>query len=108
CTYGDVERLVACEGLEGALSTLFRAGVYLSADELAGRVPVVRGSDRLPQVRLADLRNPRGTGHLVARSSGSSSGTQAAVALDLNALIEQFPTYRVAADATGCTDWPTA
>jgi hypothetical protein len=69
---------------------------------------VVRGSDRLPQVQLADLRNPRGTGHLVARSSGSSSGTQAAVALDLNALFEQFPTYRVAADATGCADWPTA
>jgi len=108
CTYGDVARLVEREGLEGALASLFRAGVHLSADELAGRAAVVRGSDRLDPLRLDDLRNPRGRGHLSARSGGSSSGTQAALALDLDALVEQFPAYRLAGDAAGCADWPNA
>ncbi len=107
-THGDVARMVEREGLEGALAELFRAGVYLTADELAGRVPLVRGSDRLELLRMEDLRNPRGRGHLAARSGGSSSGTQAAFALDLDALVEQFPAYRLAGDAAGCADWPNA
>src|SRR5262245_25469943 len=45
CTYDDVATLVQTEGLEGALAALFRAGVYLTADEMSGRCPVIRGSD---------------------------------------------------------------
>ena len=44
CEYGDIERLVRQRGVEGALSVLFQAGVYLTADELKGRRPVVRGT----------------------------------------------------------------
>jgi hypothetical protein len=34
CEYGDLERLVRGEGLEGALRTLARRGVYLSVHDL--------------------------------------------------------------------------
>ena len=100
CAYGDVEQLVWREGLEGALLVLFRAGVYFSADELAGRVPVVRGSDRFT-VALGDFRNPSARGHLTARSGGSRSGAAGVLALDLDALVEQFPSYRAAYAAAG-------
>lgn len=44
CEYGDLESLVNRDGVEGALQTLFRHGVYLTLDEFKGRRPVVRGS----------------------------------------------------------------
>ena len=57
CQYGDVERLVRQEGVEGTLRVLFRSGIYLTSDELKGRQPVVRGS--LGFVVNPDrLRNP--------------------------------------------------
>jgi hypothetical protein len=46
CEYGDAERLVRDEGLEGALSVLAARGVYLTFDEFKGRREVVRGSTR--------------------------------------------------------------
>jgi hypothetical protein len=55
CSYGDLERLVRTEGLEGALVALLRQGVYLTEPELKGRRPVVRGSLTFP-VRFRDLR----------------------------------------------------
>ena len=44
CEYGDLERLVAQEGLEGALAELAHRGVYLTVDEFKGRRVVRRGS----------------------------------------------------------------
>ena len=44
CEYGDLERLVAQDGAEGALARLFRDGIFLTIDEFKGRRPVVRGS----------------------------------------------------------------
>ena len=44
CEYGDVERLVQREGVEGGLRALLRQGVYLTVDEFKGRTPLVRGS----------------------------------------------------------------
>ncbi|MBM2836780.1 MAG: hypothetical protein HW409_969, partial [candidate division NC10 bacterium] len=44
CEYGDLERLVGQEGVEGALRALYRQGVYLTVDEFKGRRPVVRGN----------------------------------------------------------------
>ena len=58
CEYGDVERLVSDEGLEGALHVLLRAGVYLNFDELRGTCPARRGSTSI-DVGLDRLANPR-------------------------------------------------
>ena len=44
CEYGDLEQMVRREGLESALATLARHGVYLTVDELKGRRPIVRGA----------------------------------------------------------------
>jgi hypothetical protein len=46
CELGDVERLVAEEGIEGALAILAAQGVYVTFDELKGRREAVRGSAR--------------------------------------------------------------
>ena len=43
CEAGDLERLVQAEGVEGALGHLLRRGVYLTVEELKGRL-LVRGS----------------------------------------------------------------
>ena len=41
CEYGDLERLVRQDDVEGALRRLLAAGVYLTVDESKGRQPVV-------------------------------------------------------------------
>jgi hypothetical protein len=42
CAYGDLERLVQQEGVEGVLLHLYREGVYLTVNEFQGRRPAVR------------------------------------------------------------------
>src|SRR5437764_460918 len=37
CEYGDLQKLVGQEGVEGALHVLYRRGVYLTIDEFKGR-----------------------------------------------------------------------
>src|SRR6266516_2181904 len=56
CEFGDLERLVAQDGVEGALRSLYRSGVYLTIDEYKGRRPTVRGSATLA-VEPTQLRN---------------------------------------------------
>src|SRR5262245_43696324 len=107
CAFGDVEQMVRLDGVEGALRTLYRAGVYLTADEVAGRCPVVRGSDTC-RIRLVDLRNPWAGGHLVGSSGGSRSGIPGAMALDVDALLDQLPAYRLSLEAAGGADWVEA
>lgn len=59
CEPGDLRRLVADEGLEGALTILSEQGVYATVDEMKGRRPIVRGSFTL-RPRSAQLGRPRG------------------------------------------------
>ena len=73
CELGDLERLVRDDGLEGALRTLLRRGVYLTVDELKGRRPVVRGQLTL-SVGREDCWNPLVTARLLRYPSGSSDG----------------------------------
>jgi hypothetical protein len=49
CEYGDLERLVEQEGVEGSLARLLRGGVYITVDELMGPADggLVRGSARV-------------------------------------------------------------
>jgi hypothetical protein len=81
CEYGDLERLVEREGLEGALRTLLRHGVYLTVDEFKGRKPVVRGGLTLA-VDPTRCRNPRSESHLPSGTSGSR-GPGTPVPIDL-------------------------
>jgi hypothetical protein len=70
CELGDVRRLVASEGLEGALTSLAAQGVYVTVDEMKGRQPIVRGSFRL-QARSSDFDNPIAPLHLLSYTGGS-------------------------------------
>ena len=73
CEYGDLERLVQTDGLEGALRHLLQLGVYLTVDEYKGRRPVRRGSVAL-SVDPGQLRNPWSACHVPVRTGGSRSG----------------------------------
>lgn len=101
CEYGDVERLVTRHGVEGALGHLFRAGVYLTGDELKGRRPVLRGS-LVFTVEPARLRNPTATGHLAGYSTGSR-GVRTPVRLDLAHVRDQAADLCLDIEARGDT-----
>ena len=70
--FEDVRRLVEREGLEGALSVLHDAGIYLSLDEFKGRRPIRRGSLEIV-TRATDFDNPLGGPGISATSGGSRS-----------------------------------
>jgi hypothetical protein len=55
CEYGDLERTVRADGLDAALASLYRAGVYLTDPELRQRREVSRGAIRVA-VDLGRLR----------------------------------------------------
>jgi hypothetical protein len=68
----DCERLVAQNGVEATLETLYDAGVRVTLDEFKGRCPIRRG----PVLVDSDSRafdNPLLTRHYAARSGGSRS-----------------------------------
>ena len=103
CERGDFIRLVASEGIEGALAIAFRAGVYLSVDEFKGRRDVVRGS--LTFATSPDhFRNPLADFHLPVRSGGSrSSGTP--VMIDLAFVRGCGVNASLVLEARGGLDW---
>ena len=70
CEPGDVNRLVAQDGIEGALRTLARAGVYVTFDELKGRRVAVRGSARF-EFAERDFDSPLVTPHWVVYTGGT-------------------------------------
>jgi hypothetical protein len=57
CEYGDIERMVRTDGVEGTLAALFQSGVFLTVDELKGLVPVTRAGAPY-WVGRERLRNP--------------------------------------------------
>ncbi|MBA3332248.1 MAG: hypothetical protein H0T39_15490 [Actinobacteria bacterium] len=103
CEYGDLERLVCQEGIEGALDTLYREGVYLTVDELKGRRPTVRGSATIA-VDLARLRNSRSASHLPTQSSGSR-GMPTDLVIDLAVIRDRAVNLCLAFDARGGATW---
>jgi hypothetical protein len=81
CELGDLKSLVAREGLDGTLSHLVRAGVYVAVDEFKGRRVAVRGSQQFAFTE-EDFDNPRLRPHFEARSGGTRSpGTAVKTAL---------------------------
>jgi hypothetical protein len=103
CEYGDLERMVRRDGVEGALRVLLRSGVYLTIDEFKGRRPAVRGTATLA-VDPARLRNPRSGFHVAARSGGSR-GEGTPVLLDLAFIRDCAANNFLALDARGGARW---
>ncbi|MGB6340481.1 MAG: hypothetical protein WBF32_11975, partial [Candidatus Aminicenantaceae bacterium] len=82
CEYGDIQNLVAETGVEGALHTLYRNGVYLTSKELRGECETVRGNVRFIMSHQK-IQNPFAKRHIPVRSSGSRSrGTHIVRSLD--------------------------
>src|SRR5262245_7391331 len=89
CELGDVERLAHAEGVEGALETLRRAGVYVSFEEFKGLAPAIRGSQRLV-FHPRDFDNPLVTRHLTV-TSGGSRARPTRIITDLDYVAETAP-----------------
>jgi hypothetical protein len=104
CEYGDLERLVRKDGVEGALRTLYRGGVYATVEELKGRVPIVRGGVTIGGGSPSAFWNPLSTVHAFLQTGGSrGSGTP--VPLDLASIRESAATFRLVLHARGGADW---
>lgn len=106
CEFGDLEGLVRKEGLEGALGTLYRQGVYLTIDEFKGREPAVRGSASVAILPGA-LTNPDSMVHMMMQSSGSR-GPRRTAPLDLAFMREMAVDRMLNQSARGGLDWARA
>jgi hypothetical protein len=100
CQAGDLQRLVRQEGVEGALAGLYRQGVYLTADEFAGRRPVVRGSAVL-RVDPAACCNRWGGFRLVDERRGGAR----AMPFNLPSLWDHAVNLRLFLEARGGGAW---
>ncbi|MBI4524026.1 MAG: hypothetical protein HY695_09475 [Deltaproteobacteria bacterium] len=99
CEFGDLEKMVRQEGLEGALHKLFQSGVYLRVEEFKDRCPVVRGSAKF-EISPSQHRNPLTAFHLPVRSGGSrSEGTP--IPTDLISIRDRAVDLRLAFGAQG-------
>jgi hypothetical protein len=103
CEVEDLERLVARDGLDATLVRLFRAGVYLTVDELKGRRPVIRGGLRF-HIEPRELSSPLSRAHLVRHTSGSG-GRAASVAIDLRHVRDCAVDTCLAFEARGSAGW---
>lgn len=106
CTTDDARQLVLEEGVEGALTRLLDAGVYLTSDEFKGRMPVVRGSMSFT-IDPAALRNPRSNVHGLAVTSGSR-GIPTPVPIDLAAIEDHAVNTHLTLEAHGGRGWAHA
>jgi len=103
CELGDLERLVVADGLEGALATLFRAGVYLTIDEYKGRRPVVRGRTTFT-LEPSALGNPLVARHIPQTTSGSR-GRPTPSSFDLAYVRDRTVNQVLYLDALGGARW---
>jgi len=99
CTYEDVCELVRKEGLEGALEGLYDAGVYVTHDEMKGRVPVRRGSQTF-HFAASDFDNPLLVAHMGSQTSGST-GRGTSVRVDFAHFADRAWQYAFWLDALG-------
>jgi hypothetical protein len=100
CQPGDLAKLVRADGVEGALRTLLRAGVYLTVDELKGRSAIVRGSMTFV-ASPASFRNPSARADILT-TSGGSRGPRTRVRQDLAFACSRSRLAGVSAGASRC------
>ena len=106
CAYEDLESLVGKEGLEGALRSLLREGVFLTVREFKGREAVRRGALEF-RTGPASVRNPGAERHLQAHTGGSG-GPSVPVLIDLSFIRERVVDHLMALEARKGRDWVTA
>ena len=106
CEYGDLERLVRSDGLESALKSLYRRGVYLTTDEVKGRRKAVRGATAV-EAGPSRLRNPLAAGHYWVSTSGSR-GASTQLPIDLACIRDRSVNMLLGLDARGGADWRKA
>ena len=102
CEPQDVARLVATDGLEGALAVLDRAGVRVSYEEFKCRMPIVRGSQTF-HFRPDDFDDPVGAEHIWV-SSGGTRGTATRMPIDTEHIAGMAPYWAVFLAENGCLD----
>lgn len=103
CLSGDLQRLVERDGLESALETLLRRGVYLTIDEFKGRKPIRRGSASF-MLDPAELFNPLSARHLPAETGGSR-GRRTVVPWDIRYLRDEDLSLCLLREAIGTPEW---
>jgi hypothetical protein len=103
CEYGDLERLVRKEGLEGALHFLYRQGIYLTVEESKGRRAVIRGSTTF-EIAPAALSNPKLVSDLVGQTS-SSRGNSTLVPIEFASVRRQTTDLFIDLQARGGLNW---
>ena len=106
CELGDLQRMVAQEGLEGALRRLYAHGVYLTVDELKGRRAAIRGPAAI-EVDPARLLSPRLAPHLLSQTSGSR-GAPSLIPISLPAVVDRAVDLALVLDAHQARDWRLA
>lgn len=106
CEYGDLDKLVNKDGVEGALQNLFLNGVYLTVEEFKGRRPAIRGNQTV-EVDPGSLRSPLSALHALARTSGSR-GPRTMVVFDLKFIWDCAVNTCLALEAHGGRHWVKA
>jgi len=105
CELGDLKNMVRSKGLEATLTSLRRAGVYVSYEEFKGRTPFVRDG-RVISIQPRDFDNPYLSHYYEAQTGGTTgAGTRAMLDLD-NAAVSAL-CYILAYDAHGVLGLPT-
>jgi hypothetical protein len=105
-TPGDLRGLAAAEGVEGTLSRLRMAGVFVTADEFRGRTPLRRSGLELA-LTPADFDNPRISGGVAGATSGST-GRRVPVRYDWPFLAAEAAEELLLLDSHGLRDAPLA
>ena len=98
--FDDLRQMVEADGLDSALRQLYDAGVYLTFEEMFGRVPVKRG-DLEFRVTRDDLDNPLLEAQYEVRSSGSSGNAGSRSFTDLTLIAHEAAYCSVAYQAYG-------
>jgi hypothetical protein len=106
CEYGDLVSMVRRDGVEGALTTLLRHGVYLTVDEFKGRRPTVRGSATIVTSAGKSL-DTAAPAHLSIHTGGSR-GAATSVPVDLAYIRNRAIDTYLALHAVGGDRWDHA
>ena len=104
CELGDLRALVRTRGLEGALSSLRDAGVYVTFEEFKGRSPIERNGV-VVETGHGTFHNPLSERFFTTRSSGST-GAPVEGAHDLAHILSGVPSRMISCDAHGVLGAP--